>query len=67
MYSICIRAVLLHSSVVNCLVCKALHSMGPCMTKSKRNINASVSTFSFRTIVPFKMVLANEQVEDNIV
>lgn len=67
MYSICIRANLLHSSVVNCCVCKALHSMECCMTKSKSNTNASVSTFSFRTLVSFKMVPANERVDDNIV
>lgn len=40
---------------------------GALYDKVQKKANTSVSTLSFRTIVPFKMVPANEQVEDDIV
>lgn len=64
-YTVSVSEQILHNSGVNCLEYIALHSMELYMTKSKTN--ASVSTFSFRSIVSFKMVPSNEQVEDNMV
>lgn len=52
------------------LTCMALYSTtqhGSLYDQVEKKANTSVSTLSFRTIVPVKIVHANEQVEDNIV
>lgn len=40
---------------------------GALYDKVQKKATTSVSTLSFRTVVPFKVVPVNEQVEDNIV
>ena len=67
MNTICIRA---GFALQLCCKLSTVYSTAQCgaqYDKVLKEANTSVGTFSFRTVVSFKMVPANEQVVDDIV